>query len=82
MKSTISLIIFILYLSFNVNGQSKDHIQEHADHDEQDHHEHDHHNHEFGVANSVVYFIKEKEFNYSLHLHYSYHFTETILDWV
>ena len=33
-------------------------------------HNHDHHKNEFGVANSPVYFVNEKEFAYGLHLHY------------
>lgn len=30
---------------------------------------HDHHRNEIGVANSIVYFTKEKEFSYGLHIH-------------
>jgi len=33
---------------------------------------HDHHHNEVGVANSVVYFVKEKAFSYGLHAHYLY----------
>jgi len=32
-------------------------------------HNHDNHKHELGVANSFVYFIKEKEVAYGLHMH-------------
>ncbi len=33
-------------------------------------HSHEHHKNEIGIANSAVYFVKEKEFAYGLHLHY------------
>lgn len=33
-------------------------------------HNHDHHKYEIGVANSLVYFAKEKEVAYGLHLHF------------
>jgi hypothetical protein len=32
-------------------------------------HDHDHHKYEIGVANSLVYFAKEKEYAYGFHLH-------------
>lgn len=32
--------------------------------------DHEHHENEIGVANSPVYFVKEKEFTYGLHFHY------------
>lgn len=32
-------------------------------------HNHDHHKYELGLANSVVYFTKEKEIAYGLHIH-------------
>jgi hypothetical protein len=41
------------------------------EHDGHDHEsEHEHHKNEIGIANSPVYFVKEKEFSYGLHLHY------------
>ena len=36
---------------------------------QEEHHNHDHHKFEFGLANSSVYFVKEKEFAYGLHMH-------------
>ena len=41
---------------------------QHADHE--GHSAHDHHKNEIGVANAPVYFVKEKEVAYGLHLHY------------
>lgn len=38
----------------------------------QDHHEnhqHDHHKNEIGIANAPVFFVKEKQVSYGLHLH-------------
>ncbi len=32
-------------------------------------HNHDHHKYEIGLANSIVYFVGEKEYAYGLHLH-------------
>jgi hypothetical protein len=37
----------------------------------------DNHKNEFGIANSPVFIIKEKEFAYGLHLHYIRSLTET-----
>jgi len=34
-----------------------------------EHHNHDHHKYELGLANTSVYFVKEKEVAYGLHLH-------------
>jgi hypothetical protein len=62
-KQVLILIIALLY-NVTINGQNHDH-----DHD----HDHDHHDHpknEIGVANSPVYFVKEKAISYGLHLHY------------
>ncbi|MBL4623661.1 MAG: hypothetical protein JKY42_00720 [Flavobacteriales bacterium] len=53
--------IFLLILGGNVLS---------AQSDEHDHHDHDHHKNEIGIANSPVYFVKEKEFSYGLHIHY------------
>lgn len=39
-----------------------------------DHHGHAHHSFEIGVANAPVYFVKEKEVSYGLHLHGIYTF--------
>ncbi len=54
----ISAIVFLVF-SLSVYSQEVGH-----DHD------HDHHKYELGVANSLVYFTKEKEVAYGLHLHF------------
>ena len=36
---------------------------------QEEQHNHDHYKNELGIANSIVYFAKEKEFAYGLHLH-------------
>ena len=41
-----------------------------AQHDDSTEHHHSHHKNEIGVANAPVYFIKEKEVAYGLHIHY------------
>jgi hypothetical protein len=37
----------------------------------------DHHKNEFGMANSPVYFVKEKVFAYGLHMHYIRNISKT-----
>jgi hypothetical protein len=41
------------------------------------HKNHDNHKNEIGIANSPVYFINEKQFNYGLHLHYIYNISKS-----
>lgn len=50
-------------VSFNLFAQPSEHI-----HNESDHHEHP--KNEIGIANSTVYFVKEKTLAYGLHVHY------------
>lgn len=38
---------------------------------------HSHHKNEIGIANSPVYYVKEKEFSYGLHIHYVRNISET-----
>lgn len=40
------------------------------DHTAEGHVHHDHHPNELGIANSAVYFLKEKEVSYGLHIHF------------
>jgi len=40
-------------------------------------HEHEHHKNEIGIANSAVYFVKEKVYSYGLHVHYTRTISET-----
>lgn len=63
MKNLI-LTLFILFVS----GQMC-YSQSH-DEEEHNHSHHEHHKNEIGIANAPVYFVKEKEFAYGLHLHY------------
>jgi len=66
MKSSIAL----LYLSF-IGLQAFTQTESHEHHNHQHGHSHDgHHKNEIGVANAPVYYVKEKEFTYGLHLHY------------
>ena len=41
-----------------------------AQHDINAEHPHSHHKNEIGIANALVYFVKEKETAYGLHFHY------------
>ena len=43
------------------------------------HSDHELHRHEIGMANSPVYYLKEKIFAYGLHAHYLYSFEDTKL---
>ena len=51
------------FLFVHLIGQS-------VEHDDHDHHAH--HRNEIGIANAPVYFVKEKEWSYGLHVHYVY----------
>ena len=73
MSSRCIIFLFIISISFHGLGQIADHQPGDLDHDEK----HEHHRNEIGVANSAVYFIKEKSFNYGLHLHYTYTISKT-----
>lgn len=63
MKLKLTLTFLSAIFSLNILAQTSEHLDEHLDN-------HDHHKNEIGVANSPVYFIKEKIFSYGLHLHY------------
>jgi hypothetical protein len=65
----LSTTSFIL-LAFNLHAQSA--IEEHEDHDH-----HHHHRNEIGIANSAVYFVKEDEYSYGLHIHYLHNLPES-----
>ncbi|HLW06775.1 MAG TPA: hypothetical protein VKY45_04365 [Marinilabiliaceae bacterium] len=52
---TLLVILFGVFTT-NINAQKE-------------HHNHDHHKYELGLANTSVYFVKEKEVAYGLHLH-------------
>lgn len=64
------LTIILLLLSFTTVNAQHEHENHEGEH-------HNHHKNEIGVANSPVYFVKEKELSYSLHLHYVYNISET-----
>jgi hypothetical protein len=57
------LTILIICFSLTIYGQSKNLNKEVTEN-------HEHHKNEIGIANSPVYFIKEKVFAYGLHFHY------------
>jgi len=58
MRNTLLVILLLNLFTSNLDAQTDDHSNNH-----------DHHKYEIGAANSAVYFIKEKEFAYGLHLH-------------
>ncbi|MCB9033012.1 MAG: hypothetical protein H6553_04170 [Chitinophagales bacterium] len=75
-KGIIILLVLISSLSVKAHTLMND-----DDHQEEQEHEtknHNHHRNEIGIANAPVYFVKEKSFNYGLHLHYIYNFPNTI----
>lgn len=65
---TLRLLFCILLLSLTSQlGAQVDHEETGNHHDHEGHH---HHHNEFGIANALVYFVKEEAFSYGLHLHY------------
>lgn len=64
----VSLFLFLIVFLFHTTVAQGVHQHEHP-------HENGHeHKHEIGIANTAVYFVKEKAFSYGLHLHYIYNF--------
>ena len=61
MKPVLLLIFLTGIFSLNISAQS-------SENEDSDHHEH--RQNEIGIANSPVYFLKEKEFAYGFHVHY------------
>uniref|UniRef100_UPI003216A67F hypothetical protein n=1 Tax=uncultured Draconibacterium sp. TaxID=1573823 RepID=UPI003216A67F len=57
------LLICIFSLFFVLTGKAQD------KHDHTHGHSHDNHKIELGIANSMVYFVNEKEVGYGLHVH-------------
>lgn len=57
-KIALKIFLTILFGIISSNTYSQD-----------ENHNHDHHRNELGVANSLVYFAKEKEVAYGFHLH-------------
>ncbi len=60
----------LLFYATLISAQSEDH----------DHHlghQHQHYKNEVGVANMAVYFLKEKEVSYGLHLHWVHQLKES-----
>lgn len=55
----------ILFFVFFVGFMNQTNAQEHHEN-----HNHDHHKNEIGIANAPVFFVKEKQISYGLHLHY------------
>lgn len=60
MKARFSLFVLLAVFASALNAQEDDH-------DHSGGHE-SHHKNEIGVANAPIYFVKEKEFSYGLHL--------------
>jgi hypothetical protein len=61
MKLNFLLTLLITTFSLTLFAQEEEH--DHGD-------SHEHHKNELGVANAPVYFVKEKEISYGLHLHF------------
>jgi hypothetical protein len=62
------LLLLFLFPFLKSNAQSDDHTHSHYDH-----------KNEIGIANAPVYFLKEKELSYAMHIHLVRRFQET--DW-
>jgi len=65
-KILLSIIFFCLSRQVNAHDIHTDTLQ----HKDKKTNNHEHHKNEIGVANSPVFFIKEKVFSYGLHIHY------------
>lgn len=63
MKLKLHLIFVAIIFSQVLCAQTEEHT-----HDEGE--RHDHYKNDIGLANSAVYFLKEKVFAYGLHIHY------------
>lgn len=62
MKLKILFTTLTFFFPLTIFGQTKS--------IENDYDNHEHHKNEIGIANSPVYFVKEKVFAYGLHIHY------------
>ncbi len=58
LKTELKTLLVIMFGIFAIKTYSQE-----------ENHSHDHHKYELGVANSFVYFVKEKEVAYGLHVH-------------
>ena len=67
MKIKIGISLAILLVTFGSRAQDEEHHLPH----------HDHHRNEIGLALAPVYFVKEKELSFGLHMHYLYNFVHT-----
>jgi len=76
MKILYTSIILFFILSNVLYAQSED---QHLDEQDKHTHEHNsnHHKFEIGLANSLVYFTKAKEYAHSIHLHLIYNIPES-----
>ena len=63
MKLKPLLTLVLTVLSLNLPAQKNENSEKDLDN-------HEHHKNEIGIANSSVYFLKEKVFAYGLHIHY------------
>ena len=65
MTINLNLLLTCLLTTFylNIFAQTTEYADNHTD-------DHDHHKNEIGIANSPVYFVKEKVFAYGIHIHY------------
>ena len=63
MKLKPLLTLVVTVLSLNLPAQKIENSEKDLDN-------HEHHKNEIGIANSSVYFLKEKVFAYGLHIHY------------
>ena len=61
---------FITMNSVNIFAQSTEHSDRELD-------KHEHHKNEIGIANSPVYFLKEKDLAYGFHIHYVRNISKT-----
>ncbi|MDQ3141410.1 MAG: hypothetical protein M3Q56_04090 [Bacteroidota bacterium] len=75
MHLKLFISFWIIAHSLNLNAQISKQTDQHGHDHTTDHHEH--HRNEIGIANSPVYFIKEKVFSYGLHIHYVYNIPKT-----
>ena len=73
MKSKYVVLFYFLITTATVFAQTPGEIND-SKHDDCDHM---HHSNELGVANAPVYYVKEKELTYGLHLHLVHSFADS-----
>lgn len=66
----LKFILLFITMAFSSNSFAQKNAK--ANEHQHEHPLHEHHRNEIGIANSPVYFLKEKSISYGMHIHYVY----------